>query len=254
MLQYVDTARNFTFFYEGQSHIATRDHQHYVQIKAAVLADRDPEEILQLFDTKRFILSYSNGLVTIDAEDTVLIRGQKVSDYIVKKILKMHQEGESFDSLANFANRLLQNPNVEVREDLYKWLENGKLPLFEDGSFIAYKKVQADFYSHHTGKNGKVYHGIGERVSMPRAECDPSRYSTCSTGLHFCSYDYLSNFMGSSGKIIAVRIDPINVTAIPNDYNLTKGRCCEYDVLNELDPETVKFAFGQGEVYRYFNS
>src|SRR3546814_19689465 len=74
--------------------------------------------------------------------------------------------------------------------------------------------------------------------SMPRSECDEDPDRTCSSGIHFCSIDYLKKGpVGSSDDpVMIVKIDPADVTAIPRDYNDTKGRCCRMEVVDETSP------------------
>lgn len=79
------------------------------------------------------------------------------------------------------------------------------------------------------------FHEIGGYVEMEREKVDPRRNNTCSTGLHFCSYDYLNQYQGAgTGRILIVAIDPQDVTAILTDYNQTKGRACRYKIIGEL--------------------
>lgn len=51
----------------------------------------------------------------------------------------------------------------------------------------------------------------------------------CSTGFHFAGYEYAKSFGGNA--FIYVEVNPMNVTAIPSDYNFQKGRCCEYKIV-----------------------
>lgn len=253
MTKFIHDGFSLTFFPYGRAKTIPVTHVNFDEIVSHVVADRY-EEAVALCEVSKFVEVFSDGQVKIGEDDTVLINGQSVSDYIVEKILRLHKAGESFKSLSNFAALLQSNPNEEVREDLYKWIEASHMPLTEDGHFIAYKKIQNDFFSFYSGPDGKVFHGIGEYVTMPREECNESRNVTCSSGLHFCSYTYLSAYYGNSGKVVAVMINPKDVTAIPRDYNLAKGRGCAYLVLNEVDPTTVSFAFSGTEVYRGYGT
>lgn len=252
MVPTISDSTSFTFFYpDNQPNTVTNDHPSSADIKRLVLIENKPEEALNLISVRTLVEVFSDGIVTIGDNDEVLVNKQPVPDYVANKICGLYRANEPFDSLANFMERLQENPNAEVREDLFKWVENGNMPLTPDGHFIAFKKIQDDFYSFTAGPDGKVLHALGTEVSMPRSGCDESRYNTCSRGLHFCSYEYLPKFAGGYGKVVAVMISPRDVTAIPTDYNLSKGRCCRYRVLNELDPSSVQFAFRGVEVYHW---
>ena len=67
---------------------------------------------------------------------------------------------------------------------------------------------------------------------MPRNQVDENKDRTCSSGLHFCSYDYLAHFGGE--RIMVLKINPKDVVSIPTDYNNSKGRCARYLVVDEL--------------------
>jgi hypothetical protein len=58
--------------------------------------------------------------------------------------------------------------------------------------------------------------------------------NTCSTGLHFCSKEYLDHFGGHDSRTVILKINPRDVVSIPADYNATKGRTCRYEVIGEL--------------------
>ena len=63
---------------------------------------------------------------------------------------------------------------------------------------------------------------------MPREECDSDPNVTCSAGLHVGSMEYVHDFGHSDKVILEVLVSPRNVVAVPNDYNNTKMRTCEY--------------------------
>jgi len=70
---------------------------------------------------------------------------------------------------------------------------------------------------------------LGEPVTMPREETDNNPNNTCSSGLHVGAPGYVSGFgYGEKNYIIACLVNPMNVVAIPHDYNFEKMRCCEY--------------------------
>jgi hypothetical protein len=63
---------------------------------------------------------------------------------------------------------------------------------------------------------------------------DDDANRTCSSGLHFCSQDYLSHFGGSDSRVVIVKINPRDVVSIPTDYDFSKGRCSRYEVIGEV--------------------
>jgi len=74
---------------------------------------------------------------------------------------------------------------------------------------------------------------VGNVLEMPRNEVDADKDRTCSTGLHFCSYDYLKSFHGE--RVVVLKINPKDVVSIPSDYNNSKGRTCRYEVVDEIE-------------------
>jgi hypothetical protein len=81
-------------------------------------------------------------------------------------------------------------------------------------------KIEAEFVDTHSKL---VKQSIGDIISMDRNLCDPDRENHCSTGFHFAGYEYAKNFGGNA--FIYVEVNPMNITAIPSDYNYQKGRC-----------------------------
>jgi hypothetical protein len=129
-----------------------------------------------------------------------------------------------------FVENVYANPSQTAINELFLFLEHAKLPLTEDGCFIAYKRINKDYKDCYTGT---IDNRVGADIPrMDRDDCDPDRHRTCSTGYHFCSWTYIRKFHGA--HLMAVKINPRDVTAIPSDYNNTKGRCCWYEVVGEV--------------------
>lgn len=186
--------------------------------------------IKKLLDTKRTVKAFcgknvkftENGRLVVTRKDATL----DITP-IATRIKQSIAENER-QSLLNFLDNLLDNPQRSAVEELFLFLEANSLPLTQDGCFIAYKKVTHDFKDIHTRK---FDNSVGQIVQMDRDDVDDDRSHTCSTGLHFCSKDYLSHFGDSTCNTIAVKVNPKDVVSIPNDYNNSKGRCCKYQVI-----------------------
>ena len=146
----------------------------------------------------------------------------------------MYKDGFDITPLLAFYSNLILNPSKTAQEELYSFLEKSNLPITPDGHFLAYKKVRGDYKDCHTGT---IDNSVGQKVFMSRNEVDDDRNNLCSTGLHFCSLDYLRHFGGE--RIMILKINPLHVVSIPRDYNDSKGRCCFYEVIGELDPKTL---------------
>lgn len=247
-IPYTFNSNSITFFLKGKQRTFASDHQNYDEIKAAVVAG-DAEKIDLLSDVAKVITKASFGSVIIDTEDNVRFKGELVPEYLATRILKHYeQDPEMVAPLIAFAEKLMGNPTLDVREDLYRWLEAGKMPIFPDGDFMAYKLVRDDFSPIHKSGNYGKDQSPGQIVEQPRETCNPYRNATCSSGLHFCSYSYLPTFQEwnnyEGNRVIMLKINPADVVAIPTDYNLSKGRTCRFEVIAEIDRETLHEEFG----------
>jgi hypothetical protein len=141
----------------------------------------------------------------------------------------MLQEDFPIDPLANFMDNLMTNPSKRAVTELYGFLEVNNLPITPDGCFLAYKKVNAEYKDCHSNT---IDNSVGQVVEMERNAVDDNFNNTCSSGLHFCSREYLDHFYGD--HIMIVKINPRDVVSFPRDYNNSKGRCCRYEVIGEL--------------------
>jgi hypothetical protein len=142
--------------------------------------------------------------------------------------MQMRREGFNIEPLVAFLEQLMMNPSHRAVEELYGFLEAGNMPITEDGHFLAYKRVNANWTDVHSGT---FDNSPGQICEMPRNKVNDDKRQTCSTGLHFCSLDYLKAFMGA--RIVILKINPADVVSIPTDYNQAKGRCCKYEVIGE---------------------
>lgn len=202
---------------------------------AALLREKPPrtEEALKLMDLKTVVMEAAAGRVAV-SQSGVTFEGQPVGGYMAERLVQMAGMGIPVEPWMRFMDNLMENPNADAREDLFRWMEAGKMPITEDGCIVGFKKVRSDYTDVHTGKFSNK---VGSVLEMPREQCDPSRHNTCSTGFHFCSASYLSSFSGQ--RVMVVKIDPRDVTAIPSDYNNAKARCCRYEVTGELSSQAA---------------
>lgn len=159
---------------------------------------------------------------------------EPLNNVIIDRMINMSHEGLPVQPLINFMGNLLRNPSKQSVDELYLFLESAKLPITEDGCFIAYKIVKADYTDIYTGK---FDNSVGRIVQVTRNQVDDNRNNHCSQGLHFCSRGYLSSYGTSNrttDRCVLVKINPSDVVSIPSDYNNAKGRCWKYEVVGEV--------------------
>lgn len=171
--------------------------------------------------------------INIEYNDgVVLYRGEPMHGYAVEKLVELVNNGHDALPLARFLEKLQLNPSAQTIENLYQFLEYGRIPLTHDGNFLAYKAIRKNWKDIHSGT---IDNSIGTIVKMPRNKVDDRRDVTCSRGLHVCSFSYLPSFSHADGHVVVCEINPANVVAIPNDYNNTKMRVSEYRVVGEVE-------------------
>lgn len=161
----------------------------------------------------------------------------EVPDGLVDRVMRMIAQKFDPAPLLAFIGRLMRNPSKASAAELIGFLEKNDLPITVDGYFMAYKMVRADYSSIH---DRKFMNKVGTWVEMPRDAVDGDRDRTCSTGLHFCSKEYLTSY-GSSNpetdRVLLLKIDPADVVSIPSDYNNAKGRACRYFIQADITTE-----------------
>lgn len=225
---YILQGDNIILNVDSKVHTINPSHLNYKKILKAIKKQKW-EKIPKLLEVVESIKSYANGAVTIEG-NSLYFNGEQLNSYLSNKIIKMYKEGFDIDPLTAFLQNLNMNPSSTAVSELYQFLEKGNLPITPDGHFLAYKKVQNDYKDCYTGT---IDNSVGQIVEMPRNQVDDNRFNHCSSGLHFCSLDYLNHFSGS--RIVVVKIHPKDVVSIPDDYDFTKGRCCRYEVVGEIE-------------------
>lgn len=203
------------------------------------------QEVRDLLDmdkqVRKTLASFGN--VKIE-EGTVYYKNEAVSGVLAERMLNMLERGMDIRPWALFLENLQQNPAKHAVDELYLWMERADMPITERGNVLAYKKVKDDYTSYHKNADGSEFRNdIGTFVSMPRNKVDDNRNRTCSSGLHFCSWDYLPSYMGNRGKVVLVEVNPAHVVSIPSDYNNAKGRAEGYLIVGEIPEEECKHAF-----------
>jgi len=226
---YLIQGKNIVVIIDNQPHTVTSTHIGYEKLKQAI-KDNDWDTVKQVVDPAKEILEYGNGHVAIQGSK-VFYKEREMAGVLTNRLIEMYQDGFPVEPLILFMENLMQNPSKRAVEELYGFLEKGNLPLTPDGYFLAYKKVRKDFLDIHSGT---MDNSPGKIVEMERNEVDDDANRTCSTGLHFCSKEYLNHFGDGTSRTVILKINPRDVVSIPADYNNTKGRACRYEVIGEL--------------------
>lgn len=228
---FIKSVKEIVMFLKGKSYKVSSESKSFEAIDKMLENGATEDELLQELDASQKVKKISNGFVDIIGEQ-VFFKGEQVPNDCGRHILQLHESGEVDDRFILFLENLMLNPNKEARKDLYTFILKGRMPITQDGHFCAYRVVSSDWKDKHTGT---MDNSIGATPKMDRSKCDSNRDNTCSSGLHFCSRDYIGSFYSTSDHLVMMKINPRDVVSIPSDYNDTKGRCCEFLVLKELD-------------------
>jgi len=202
----------------------------------------DETTALALINKDRDIKNWVNEAATLQVRGrTIMFRESEFDKWrplhnaLVDRIIDMREQGFDPEPMIKFLSNINLNPSEDAKADLYGFLETNRLPVTIDGHFLAYKKVRADFTDCHSGK---FDNSPGKIVKMPRKDVVADRTITCAQGLHVCSGGYLNHFGGN--KTMLIKVHPMNVVSVPVDYKNSKMRCCEYEVIKELNKEDVE--------------
>jgi hypothetical protein len=226
---FIYTGTTISFQSGGKFHTAHNSHPAFQQIVELTKAGK-LEEATRIIDLKTVITQALDGSKAELKDSEVYYDGQLVKSSLSRRIITMAKEGFDAKPLLAFLENLMENPSKRAVDELYDFLEASKLPITEDGHFLAYKSVRQDFTDHHTGT---MDNSVGAVVEMPRNAVDEDKDRTCSAGLHFAAHNYAKGF-GRGGRMVVLKINPRDVVAIPSDYNNEKGRACRYEILEEV--------------------
>lgn len=211
-------------------------HGNYDAIKNAIIAcqwDIIPNLINIKEQVEAAIQSSATaGKVTIENGE-VFYNNKAIHNTLTERIIDMARQGFDIGYMVKFLENLMKNPSYRAVNELYGFLESGSIPITENGTFLAYKKIRNDWTDIHSGT---FDNSIGAVCEMPRNMVDEDSSRTCSAGLHVCSYDYLAHFSrDNNDRVVICEINPADVVSIPADYNNTKMRVCKYTVIGEVE-------------------
>lgn len=244
-IPYLLQGKNIILVVDGKSHTISKDtHIAYGKIVDA-LKEQDWDALRDLVEPKKAIVNFGMGYVSIE-DNKVLWKGKPFHNALSTRMIEMYQDGFPIDPMVRFMENLMDNPSKRSVDQVYGFLEKNKLPITEDGCFLAYKRVREDYKDIHSGT---IDNSIGAFVEMDRNLVDDNPDSHCSSGLHFCSESYLGHFGSDSQPVMILKINPADVVSIPTDYNGAKGRCCAYEVVAQVngDPKAAFTAAVNGE-------
>ena len=180
---------------------------------------------------KLVIETYTSDSVTKPEILHIELGTTDTSDPVVAFIKLLKEKGTidtEIERIKPFLINMFKNPFINAVEEIYEYCLAKDFEITEDGCLLAYKNVRKDFSSIYD--DGKTKHAIGQITKVENFDTNRSR--ECSSGLHFCSKNYLSLYSGD--VTIIVKINPMHICAIPKDYNFSKGRCTQYEMVGVM--------------------
>lgn len=229
-IPYLIQGKNIILVIDGKSHTISKDtHIAYSKI-VECLKTEDWNGLHECVVPSKAIVNFGQGNVGIDG-NTITWKGQPFHNALATRMIEMYQDGFPINPMVRFMENLMQNPSKRSVDQVYTFLEKNKLPITEDGYFLAFKRVNNSYTDCHTNS---IDNSIGQVVEMDRNLVDDNPESHCSTGLHFCSESYLGSFGSAGQPVMILKINPADVVSIPTDYNGAKGRCCRYEVVAQV--------------------
>lgn len=232
MIAYIKTDDSFTAYIESRLYtIFPTDAEWDEAIECAQKAQWG--DFIHLADRAEQVRAFSGGKLEV-RDGAVYFQGKLLHNALTQRILRMKAEGFSIDPLIKFAENLYQNPSHASVEQLYTFLEANDQPITEDGCFMAYKRVDKNYMDVYSRT---IRNSIGAVIKMDRNQVVDDPTQTCSSGLHVASLAYLRHYSGD--RLLAVKVNPRDVVSVPTDYENSKMRVCQYEVVAELSMELI---------------
>jgi hypothetical protein len=255
-INYILGGDSITVFLDGNSYTINKQAPTYEMVLTAV-RNNDVDALRNAVDIRKNVVQSfvdtGNSLVTITSDSGLYYGDYEITGLIATRIFDVLEAGLSATPMVRFIENLMKNPSKRAVDELYGFIDACRLPITEDGYFLAYKRVNENYTDVYTGK---IDNSVGATPSMPRNMVNDDKEQTCSQGLHFCSYGYLQHYGGE--RIMVVKVNPADVVSIPVDYDNAKGRACRYEVVdeipaNEYQMPTYTIKDGYSPDYGYVN-
>lgn len=171
-------------------------------------------------------------------ETQIKIAGENVVVPGVENLLRHAKRANEHNpqAIKNFLERMV--PVLKDRkhsaEDLMNFIGSSEMPLTNDGRIICYKRVKKTNIAGVYVDNAShmIKQRVGSRVFMDVEKVDPSRYNSCSNGLHVANQIYMREFNGDVTMLVLV--SPEDFIAVPQNEH-GKARVCAYDVIGIMD-------------------
>ena len=233
---------SLTAVIDNKVYTADNTHPNWEAILDAVRIN-DGETLIDLINIRQSVINFVEGKIQIVGNE-VSYNGLNIGGVVVDRLLEFISNKLPATPIVRFIENLYSNPSKRAVEELYTFLEHKNMPITNNGTFLAYKGLQDDFYSKTSGTltllqgradaQGHIFNGVGETIECVRNQVDDNKENHCSKGIHAGSMEYATSF-ACGGKVVIVEINPKDVVSIPNDCECQKLRTCKYKVVGEYE-------------------
>lgn len=246
-LNYLISNASATVYLDDQPKTIFKDDPSFLEACQA-LRDRDWKKVSKLFDVS--IKSKSDGQMRREGDKIQVLCNNEWKDVpedlgmVIQKFIDMELP---FEPLVAFAINLLQNPSQNSINQLFSFIKVNDLCLDDQGFILFSKVVTKDFKDIHsqTCRNREICgcktydNSIGAIVEMDRSKVVEDPTQLCKPGLHVCAWHYVTSGgfarFDQNDVCILVKVNPRDVVSVPHDYNMSKVRCCRYEVIGLID-------------------
>jgi hypothetical protein len=196
---------------------------------------------LEEWSIAKAIAAATNGAVQVEEVAGVVTSisagGHTIEDPngSLSGVIEDLMEGASAKGLTLFIENFSSIPRQHSKDELLEFMKRNDLPIADDGTIIVYKVLRhKDIESDHfvDCHSRTVPQRVGSIVQMPTSRVDPDRSRECSHGFHVCSRGYIGNFSGDT--VVICKVFPQDVIAVPRDYNGSKMRVSQYQIVAEV--------------------
>ncbi len=224
---YYATENVLNLILDGESYLFTADSPQYKALLTAITADKSVEEIQKLLKASTVIVKYSDGDLTVMSDGTIKRKGKILPPSIATRVYNNFNAGLPYKNLLNFFDRCEANETypISIAEGLFHFLEHEHMPITPQGTVLGYRGVTADYKDKWTGT---FDNSIGQCLFMPHSKVEHNPDISCGPGFHIGSLEYAKDWAGSTGKVIIVEFDPIDVVSVPARENAQKLRASRF--------------------------
>jgi len=247
----------------GQPHQFDHTHPHYTDLESCVHLD-DADRFVELLQSGNKIEDWSEGDFEF-RNGFLYFEDEQIATQPTDRIIELIRQGFPHQPMLNYLRNLYDNVSERAVQESYTWSSHKGLSITEDGMMVGYKGVRAHVGDPITVKNGEVKEGdlvdiytgntfrnnVGDKCVMKRRQVCDDHTKGCESGLHVGTYEYASNWAGSSGVVILVKFNPKDIVSVPSDCECQKMRVSEYEVIDIAREQLQDAVYEHEDDYDY---